>query len=389
MSGAGFFQLVVLCVVLGGHGDPARALHGRRLRRAGRRLGAGRPLLRPDRAGRLPHPARRPAARAALERLRHRPAGVQLRVVPVVYALQRFQGSLPFNPTNMAGGRPARRVQRRRQLHDEHELAVVQRRADDEPPDPDGRAWRCRTSCRPPPAWRSPSRSSAASARRGRRTLGNFWVDLDPHDAAHPAAAVVRRRHRCCRSAASSRTSRVITEATPVDAGRRRRGRAQSIPGGPVASQIAIKQLGTNGGGFFNTNSAHPFENPTGDHRTSSRCGRSWSSRSPSWSRTACMVGSKKQARVLLAVMAGIWLAMSVLTIVAEGSGNPSLTALGVDQGSVERNSSAATSRARRSASDRRRAGCGRRRRPARRTGPSTACTTASRRSAGCSRCCT
>ena len=36
------------------------------------------------------------------------------------------------------------------------------------------------------------------------------------------------------------------------------------IPGGPVASQIAIKQLGTNGGGFFNTNSAHPFENPNG-----------------------------------------------------------------------------------------------------------------------------
>ena len=37
----------------------------------------------------------------------------------------------------------------------------------------------------------------------------------------------------------------------------------QIIPMGPVASQIAIKQLGTNGGGFFNTNSAHPFENPT------------------------------------------------------------------------------------------------------------------------------
>ena len=43
---------------------------------------------------------------------------------------------------------------------------------------------------------------------------------------------------------------------------------------GPVASQVAIKQLGTNGGGFFNVNSAHPFENPTGS-RTSSRCSRS------------------------------------------------------------------------------------------------------------------
>ena len=45
------------------------------------------------------------------------------------------------------------------------------------------------------------------------------------------------------------------------------------------------------------------------------------------------LIGSKKQARVLLAVMAGIWLAMSVFTIVAESSGNPSLTAIGVDQG--------------------------------------------------------
>ncbi|WP_167540691.1 potassium-transporting ATPase subunit KdpA, partial [Microbacterium maritypicum] len=41
-------------------------------------------------------------------------------------------------------------------------------------------------------------------------------------------------------------------------------GGTQSIPGGPVASQEAIKLLGTNGGGFFNANSAHPFENPTG-----------------------------------------------------------------------------------------------------------------------------
>ena len=41
-------------------------------------------------------------------------------------------------------------------------------------------------------------------------------------------------------------------------------GGTQTIPGGPVASQEAIKQLGTNGGGFYNANSAHPFENPSG-----------------------------------------------------------------------------------------------------------------------------
>ena len=106
----------------------------------------------------------------------------------------------------------------------------------------------------------------------------------------------------------------------------------QSIPGGPVASQIAIKQLGTNGGGFFNTNSAHPFENST-----------SITNFIETWSiliiplalvvTYGVLIGSKKQARVLLAVMVGIWIAFSVFAIVAESSGNPNLTALGVDQG--------------------------------------------------------
>ena len=49
-----------------------------------------------------------------------------------------------------------------------------------------------------------------------------------------------------------------FTDVTTVSGG------TQTIPGGPVASQEAIKLLGTNGGGFFNANSAHPFENPTG-----------------------------------------------------------------------------------------------------------------------------
>ena len=49
-----------------------------------------------------------------------------------------------------------------------------------------------------------------------------------------------------------------FTEATTVE------GAAQSIPGGPIASQEAIKELGTNGGGPYNANSAHPFENPNG-----------------------------------------------------------------------------------------------------------------------------
>ena len=105
----------------------------------------------------------------------------------------------------------------------------------------------------------------------------------------------------------------------------------QHIPGGPVASQEAIKQLGTNGGGFYNANSAHPFENPNG-----------WSDIVELYAILAIplafivmfgkMVNDKRQARVLMAVMAGILIAFAGFSMFAEQNGNPKLTALGVDQ---------------------------------------------------------
>ena len=167
--------------------------------------------------------------------------------------------------------------------------------------------------------------------RRGQRTLGNFWVDLTRTvlrillplsffvAVLLSLGGVVQNLHG-------------YTDAVPLDDA----GAAevtQSIPGGPVASQIAIKQLGTNGGGFYNVNSAHPFENGTG-----------LTNLIETWAIVVIplalvvtygiLIGSKKQARVLLAVMVGIWIAMSVFAMVAEQSGNPNLTTLGVDQGS-------------------------------------------------------
>ncbi|MCL2316938.1 MAG: potassium-transporting ATPase subunit KdpA [Actinomycetia bacterium] len=93
-------------------------------------------------------------------------------------------------------------------------------------------------------------------AYRNRGTLGNFWVDvvraslriLGPLALIAAivllAGGVIQNLHG-------------VTQITTVAGG------TQTIPGGPVASQEAIKMLGTNGGGFFNANSAHPFENPT------------------------------------------------------------------------------------------------------------------------------
>lgn len=93
-------------------------------------------------------------------------------------------------------------------------------------------------------------------ARRGSTTIGNFWVDL------------VRGLGRLLLplsiiAAIALLTAGVVQNFTGPTEISTLTGGSQLLPGGPVASQEAIKLLGTNGGGFFNANSAHPFENPT------------------------------------------------------------------------------------------------------------------------------
>ncbi len=141
------------------------------------------------------------------------------------------------------------------------------------------------------------------------------------------------------------------------------------MPLGPAASQIAIKQLGTNGGGFFNVNSAHPYENPTPLSNFlevlsilligAALCytfGR--------------MVRDTRQGWALLAAMLVIFVPLVVGDVAAEQSGNPKLAALGARHERVRRCKPAATWKARRrgSASRTRRSGPSRRRRP--RTAP-------------------
>jgi K+-transporting ATPase ATPase A chain len=108
-------------------------------------------------------------------------------------------------------------------------------------------------------------------------------------------------------------------------------GAEQVIPQGPIASQIAIKMLGTNGGGFLNANAAHPYENPTplsnfvqmllifliGAGLTNV-LGR--------------MVGDPRQGWALLGAMGVLFIGITVWTYWAEGQGNPILAGLGIDQ---------------------------------------------------------
>lgn len=105
----------------------------------------------------------------------------------------------------------------------------------------------------------------------------------------------------------------------------------QVIALGPVASQIAIKQLGTNGGGFFNANSAHPFENPTPLASVLEMLAILLIPAALCYT-YGRMVKDTRQGWAVLAAMTVMLVAFLVPAIILEQSGNPRLTALGVDQ---------------------------------------------------------
>ena len=102
-------------------------------------------------------------------------------------------------------------------------------------------------------------------ARTRTDRLGNFWVDLTRITLRILLPGRGRLRGR---PAARRRRPELLRRHHDHHA---HRAATQTIPGGPVASQEAIKELGTNGGGFYNANSAHPFENPNGVHQPASR----------------------------------------------------------------------------------------------------------------------
>ena len=198
-----------------------------------------------------------PRRRPALAGLRALPAGVLARAsVLLLYALLRLQAVPPVVAGHARACRraapgtpPCRFVTNTnwQWYSGESDAGLPRRRWP---------AWRCRTSCPRPSASPSRSRWSAGSPAPRTDRLGNFWVDLTRVSAADPAAARRRRRGRADGRRGGAELRRPTPTVTTLAGG------TQTIPGGPVACQEAIKELGTNGGGFFNANSAHPFENP-------------------------------------------------------------------------------------------------------------------------------
>jgi K+-transporting ATPase ATPase A chain len=165
-------------------------------------------------------------------------------------------------------------------------------------------------------------------ARASARTVGNFWVDLTrctlyillPICVVYALVLVAM---------GIPQTLGPYVEATTLE------GLKQTIAVGPVASQVAIKMLGTNGGGFFNANAAHPFENPTALSNflqmisifalgagLTNVFGR--------------MVGNQRQGWAILAAMGVLFIAGVAVCCWAEAHGNDILNAMGLTGGNME-----------------------------------------------------
>ena len=172
----------------------------------------------------------------------------------MLYLILRTQGIHPLEPDGLTSAPWDVVVQHDVVVRHEHELAVLRRRDDAVVLHPDGRPGGAELRLgRGRHRRRSIAVIRGVAARVRHATLGNFCVDLTRTllYVLLPISIVVGARP------ASSQGVQTLPVAPTAR--------------GPVASQEAIKQLGTNGGGFFNVNSALPFENPTGS-RTSSRC---------------------------------------------------------------------------------------------------------------------
>ena len=162
-----------------------------------------------------------------------------------------------------------------------------------------------------------------AFARSGVATLGNFWVDLTRTTlyVLLPLAIVVAL---CLLALGVPQTLNGTVDATTLE------GAKQTLAMGPMASQEAIKQLGTNGGGFLNVNSAHPFENPNALANFLQIFSMLFVS-SALVLTFGQMVGKVRQGYALLAAMGVLLIGAVILVYAAETYGNPILTALGVD----------------------------------------------------------
>lgn len=161
--------------------------------------------------------------------------------------------------------------------------------------------------------------------REKSQAIGNFWVDLTRSILyiLLPLALILAV------TLVSQGVVQTLADYQVVSG--LQDGSGQVLPMGPAASQVAIKQLGTNGGGFFNVNSAHPFENPTPLSNLLEMLAILLIPASLTYT-FGRLVGDTRQGWALLVVMAIVFVAVAGLTIWAEGRPNPALVGLPINQ---------------------------------------------------------
>jgi K+-transporting ATPase ATPase A chain len=176
-------------------------------------------------------------------------------------------------------------------------------------------------------------------ARRGAATIGNFWVDLTRSTLyillpLSLVVALVLVSQGTVQTFAPYRTAALVEATADADG---KPVAEQVIALGPAASQVAIKHVGTNGGGFFNANAAHPFESP--DPFTDLLLVLSQTAIAAGLCFTfGTMVKDTRQGWAILAAMLLVLAAFQLFGYRAEAAGNPRLAALGVDQVASELN---------------------------------------------------
>jgi len=161
-------------------------------------------------------------------------------------------------------------------------------------------------------------------ARRSAKTIGNFWVDLTRATlwVLIPISSIF---------ALFLVWQGVPDNFSPYVNATTLEGATQTIAEGPVASQEIIKELGTNGGGFMNANSAHPYENPTPLTNLIEMLAI-FSIGAGLTHTFGKMVGDRRQGWALFAVMSILFLGGAATAIWAEQHGNPQFSAIGIDQ---------------------------------------------------------
>jgi len=165
-------------------------------------------------------------------------------------------------------------------------------------------------------------------ARASGKSIGNFWVDMTRATlyVLLPLCVVLTLVYVWL---GMPQTLGPYVDATTLE------GAKQTIALGPVASQVAIKMLGTNGGGFFNANAAHPFENPDAISNLIQMVSI-FAIGAALTNVFGRMVGNQRQGWAILASMGVLFIAGVAVCYWAEAAGNPLVHALGIDGGNME-----------------------------------------------------